>query len=153
MATGTRPGELSWQWPHAEFGRDSQSSFPQNADLDPKIEECSSNLTLPHLSQTSCATKLAHEKPSKGLSKFVRALRMLGRRVLFGLARGNFERYLLITYYWHEQFDLRLTSVKTWLRPGKYTKIVCGGLNIDFYNVFEATSIKFDRSRVWRANN
>ena len=100
--TGTRPGERSWQCPHAEFGRDSQSSFPQNADLDPKIEECSSNLTLPHLSQTSCATKLAHEKPSKGLSKFVRALRMLGRRVLFGLACAEVERYLLlITYYYY----------------------------------------------------
>ena len=99
--TGTRPGELSWQCPYAEFGRDSQSSFPQNADLDPKIEECSPNLTLRHHSQSVCATKLAHEKPSKGLSKFVRALRMLGRRVLFGLAREPLSvitYYLLITY-------------------------------------------------------
>ena len=78
------------------LGRDSQSSFPQNADLDPKIEECSSNLTLPHPSQSFRATKLAHEKPSKGLSKFVRTLRMLGRRVIFGLAR---EPLSVITYY------------------------------------------------------
>ena len=72
-----------------------QSSFPQNADLDPKIEECSPNLTLRHHSQSFRATKLSHEKPSKGISPFVKSLRMLGRRVLFGLARGNFERYLL----------------------------------------------------------
>ena len=97
--TGTRPGEVSWQCLYWELGRDSQSLFPSNADLGPKIEECSLNLNLPHQSQSFHATKLSHEKPSKGISPFVKSLRMHGRRVLFDLACAEVERYyyLLIT--------------------------------------------------------
>ena len=89
---------MSWQCPYAELGRDSQSSFPQSADLDPKIEECSLNLNLPHQSQSFRATKLSHEKPSKDISPFVKSLRMLGRRVLFDLAREPLSVIIIITY-------------------------------------------------------
>ena len=41
---------------HAEFGRDPRSSFPQNADLDPKIEECRLNPTRRDHSETLCPT-------------------------------------------------------------------------------------------------
>ena len=66
--------------------------------MDPKIRECRLNPNPRDRSETLRHTKKSHEKLSKGSGKFVRALRMKRRRVLFGIARGNFERNLL-TYY------------------------------------------------------
>ena len=105
--TGTRPGELSWQCPHAEFGWDSQSSFPQNADLDPKIEECRLNPTRRDHSESWRATFFGHEKPSKGHPKVVRALGMLEKWVLFGLAREP----LSVTYYYYYLLLLTYTNL------------------------------------------
>ena len=62
----------------------------------PKFENVAS-IQILGIGQKHCGrTKKSHEKLSKGPGKFVRALRMKRRRVLFGIADRDFERYLLL---------------------------------------------------------
>ena len=60
---------------HAEFGRDPRSSFPQNADLDPKIQECRPNLSIFLRPESWCAGLEIVDNMHKGGSKFVGAFR------------------------------------------------------------------------------
>ena len=77
MARGgeARPWPTPRSRSHAEFGRDSSPSFRRNADLDPKFQECSPNLSFSQGDLASCAGLERHENMHKGRWKVVGTLR------------------------------------------------------------------------------
>ena len=76
MALGGQPALASLlQWiacricsgSHAEFGRDSRSTFRRNADLDPEIQECRLNLSIFQSDSACCAGLEIVENMHKGV--------------------------------------------------------------------------------------